>query len=160
MARRIYRSTSSNVFGGVCGGVGEYFDLDPNLVRVITVIAFFASWGLVSLAYLAAWIIIPLPDHDYESEPRERRSSDGRPSPFWHRYLPGLLLIGLGLFMLAREYFYWVHFGQFWPFLLILGGVLLIVYSSTRSSDSAPSVGHEHQGKVNSINGNNGEQTS
>jgi len=45
---------------GVCGGIGEYFEVDPTLVRLIWV--FFTLWGIFPgvLAYLIAWIVIPL----------------------------------------------------------------------------------------------------
>lgn len=43
---------------GVCGGIGEYFDVDPTLVRLLWLL--FALWGGAGvLAYLIAWIIIP-----------------------------------------------------------------------------------------------------
>lgn len=42
---------------GVCGGLGEYFDIDPTLVRLVWLL--FALWGAGVLAYLIAWIIIP-----------------------------------------------------------------------------------------------------
>ena len=42
---------------GVCGGIGEYFDVDPTLVRLVWLL--FTFWGAGILAYLIAWIIIP-----------------------------------------------------------------------------------------------------
>ena len=60
--KRLYRSTDNKVLGGVCGGLGEYFDLDPNLIRAIAVILFFFSPAL--LAYLIMWIVVPkAPDY-------------------------------------------------------------------------------------------------
>jgi phage shock protein C len=53
MTRRLYRSTTNKIIGGVCGGLGEYFDLDPVLVRVITVLLVFAT-GFVIVAYIIA----------------------------------------------------------------------------------------------------------
>lgn len=57
MAKRIYRSTKNRMLGGVCGGIGEYFDLDPTIVRLLAVV--FAFTGAGVLAYIIAWIIIP-----------------------------------------------------------------------------------------------------
>ena len=56
--KRLYRSRTDKVLGGVCAGIGNYFNLDPVLVRVAWVVGFFAA-GIGFLAYLIAWIIIP-----------------------------------------------------------------------------------------------------
>ena len=58
MRKRIYRSTSDKVIGGVCGGLGEYFGIDPTWVRVLFVLSLFAE-GVGLLAYLIGWIVIP-----------------------------------------------------------------------------------------------------
>jgi len=47
------------MIGGVCGGVAEYLDADPTIVRLIVAIGTLISVGLGILAYLIAWIIIP-----------------------------------------------------------------------------------------------------
>jgi len=57
--RRLYRSKSSNVLAGVCGGIGEYFNIDPVIVRIIWVIVTFMG-GAGVLAYIIAWLVIPL----------------------------------------------------------------------------------------------------
>jgi Putative stress-responsive transcriptional regulator len=44
----------------VCGGIGEYLDIDPTVIRFIWVILTIVSIGAGILAYLAAWLIIPL----------------------------------------------------------------------------------------------------
>ena len=56
--KRVYRSRKDRILGGVCGGLGNYFNLDPVLVRVIWVILLFAA-GVGFLAYILAWILIP-----------------------------------------------------------------------------------------------------
>lgn len=55
--KKLYRSTTDRRIGGVCGGLGEYFAVDPTIVRVIFVILLFAGVGL--LAYLVMWVIVP-----------------------------------------------------------------------------------------------------
>lgn len=58
MERRLYKSTNDKVVSGVCGGIGEYFQVDPVLIRVVAVISiFFGGAGLI--AYIIAAIIIP-----------------------------------------------------------------------------------------------------
>lgn len=56
--KRLYRSTHDRMLFGVCGGLAEYFDVDPTLVRLAWVIfCTFAGSGV--LAYIIAAIIIP-----------------------------------------------------------------------------------------------------
>ena len=59
MSKRLYRSRQSKIFGGVAGGLGEYFDVDPVFVRAIFV-AFTLAWGAGLLIYIVLWIITPL----------------------------------------------------------------------------------------------------
>ena len=56
--KRLYRSTKNKVLGGVCGGLGEYFNIDPVIVRILWIL-FCLAWGVGILAYIIAWIIIP-----------------------------------------------------------------------------------------------------
>jgi len=55
--KRLYRSNTNKVIAGVCGGIGEYFDVDPVLIRVVWIV--FGLMGAGILAYMVAWIIIP-----------------------------------------------------------------------------------------------------
>jgi phage shock protein C len=56
--KRLYRSKNDRVLGGVCGGLGKFFTIDPVLVRVVWAVSFFAG-GVGLLAYIIAWIIVP-----------------------------------------------------------------------------------------------------
>src|SRR4051812_50198596 len=56
--RRLYRSRAERMLGGVCGGLAEYFAIDPVIVRIIAVALVFAG-GAGILAYLAAWLLVP-----------------------------------------------------------------------------------------------------
>ncbi len=57
--KRLYRSKDGQVLGGVCSGLGKYFEIDPVIVRLLWVIFTFISVGLGIILYLIAWIIIP-----------------------------------------------------------------------------------------------------
>ena len=59
--KRIYRSRSESMVAGLAGGLSEYFEVDPVLVRLIFVGAGFLT-GVIPgmLAYLVGWIIVPL----------------------------------------------------------------------------------------------------
>ena len=56
--KRLYRSTSNCMLAGVCGGIAEYFNIDPTLVRLGWVL-FSALGGSGVLAYIVAALIIP-----------------------------------------------------------------------------------------------------
>lgn len=56
--KKLYRSRDDKMIAGVCGGLGDYFDVDSTLVRLLAVVLFFAGIGLI--AYLIAWIVVPL----------------------------------------------------------------------------------------------------
>jgi len=57
--KRLYRSKKEQMLGGICGGLAEYIDVDPSIIRLICVVLIVISWGLFLLVYIAAWIIIP-----------------------------------------------------------------------------------------------------
>ncbi len=56
--KRLYRSSTNCMLAGVCGGIGEYFNIDPTLVR-LGWIAFSALGGSGLLAYIVAAVVIP-----------------------------------------------------------------------------------------------------
>jgi phage shock protein PspC (stress-responsive transcriptional regulator) len=56
--QRIYRSGQDKVLGGVCGGIANYLGVDPVLIRVILIVAFFINPSVL-IAYIIAWIIVP-----------------------------------------------------------------------------------------------------
>ena len=58
MEKRLYKSNSNKVIDGVCGGIGEYFNIDPTLVRLAWVV-FCALGGSGLLAYIIMALIIP-----------------------------------------------------------------------------------------------------
>jgi len=55
--KRLYRSNTNKVIAGVCGGIGEYFDIDPVIIRLIWILFLFIGAGI--FAYIIAWIVIP-----------------------------------------------------------------------------------------------------
>jgi phage shock protein C len=60
MTKKLYRSVSQKMLGGVCGGLAEYFDLDVSLVRLLFVGIGLVSAGLpMTFFYIIAWIVIP-----------------------------------------------------------------------------------------------------
>lgn len=56
-AKRLYRSRIEKMIAGVCGGIAEYFNVDPTLIRLVAILLLFSGPGLI--AYIVAWIIVP-----------------------------------------------------------------------------------------------------
>jgi len=56
--RRVYRSRKGRMLGGVCGGIAEYFGIDPVLVRLLFIMLFFMGFTGI-IIYLVAWLLIP-----------------------------------------------------------------------------------------------------
>ncbi len=67
--KRLYRSESDRILGGVCGGIAEVYDFDPTLVRLVTLALIFS--GISPLLYLLAWLIMPT-----ESEVKEGKQKE------------------------------------------------------------------------------------
>jgi len=59
MKQKLYRSSENSLLAGVCGGIGEYVNMDPTIVRLLTAVLFFGSFGTGLILYLVAAIIIP-----------------------------------------------------------------------------------------------------
>lgn len=57
--RRLTRSDDDAWLAGVCGGVGQYAGIDPNLVRLLVVVGALFSFGTLAIAYVAAWVLMP-----------------------------------------------------------------------------------------------------
>ena len=87
MNKRLYRSNSNKMIAGVCGGLGEYFDIDPTIVRLVfLIVVFFGGSGI--LLYLIGAIVIPVapawsgnypsqqPQYRNPSEPQQPESVD------------------------------------------------------------------------------------
>jgi len=55
--KKLYRSKKNRVIAGVCGGIGEYFNVDPTLIRLVWILFVFTGAGII--AYIIAWILIP-----------------------------------------------------------------------------------------------------
>ena len=60
MDKKLYRSEDNKIFLGICGGIGEYFGVDPVVIRVIFVGLIFAGFSGI-LAYIVAAFVVPKP---------------------------------------------------------------------------------------------------
>ena len=127
MQRKLHRSRTNSVIAGVCGGLGEYLNVDPTILRIVAVLLIFAK-GIGALAYLIAWVIVPRRS-DTETEVVTPTMSE------MSKILPGLLLIVVGLIFLVNNLVPWFRFSYLWPVILIvLGAALLLKAVKTESS--------------------------
>jgi phage shock protein C len=119
--RRLRRSRTDRVLGGVCGGLGEYLGVDAALVRIAAVLLVFAG-GAGIVAYLVAWILIPEAAEGEETGP-------GRPAPPGRaRTIAGAVLVGVGALLLVDMLIPIRLEGRFvWPILLIVVGAAVIL---------------------------------
>lgn len=154
MAKRLHRSFESKMLGGVCGGLAEYFDVDPSVVRILAVISLFVSGGMTILVYIVAWIILPINEAgavSTEASKQEpvRFNETPRISP-WTSYLPGLALIFLGSILIIREHWFWFAWRDMWPVILVALGLILIFAGKRSPSKEHQTV--ENQGHINAQN--------
>lgn len=61
MGKKLFKSSSNKMICGVCGGIGEYFNIDPTIIRLLFVLLAFTTTGI--FAYIIAAVIIP---YDYD----------------------------------------------------------------------------------------------
>jgi len=123
--KKIYRSQTNRMIGGVCGGVAEYFSVDPTVIRLIWV-AFSLVGGFGLLVYLASLFIIPNNPDETPNEESTNLIKDK--NLFW-----GSLLIIVGLFLILKQMGLFFTFSMWhlpwqsiWAIALIaVGGILL-----------------------------------
>ena len=144
--KKLFRSKNNSVLAGVCGGLGEYFDVDPVLVRALFVLITLAGGSGIVL-YLILWIIIPSAENieaDFEkniksnvedikskaktvanefkiSHKMSKRRDDSR-------FLWAIFIIFLGVVFLLNNFgFYgYFDFGKIWPVFVILFGIIVL----------------------------------
>ena len=151
-AKRLYRSRDDAVVAGVCGGIAEYFSLDPSLVRLAVILTIFLG-GAGVVVYLVAWLIVPENPAQARSANFERgekikddvvselravgtqmadkvesslESIEGRPERR-SAVFAGIALIILGAGFLFKNFIPWLEFEKLWPVVLIAMGVLLLI---------------------------------
>jgi phage shock protein PspC (stress-responsive transcriptional regulator) len=150
MQTRLERSTTNKVIAGVCGGIAEYLQIDPTIVRVFFVIATLMTAGLGFLGYLVLLVMMPLPgkaapfvtNNASATTAAEPASSDPEAtviappvvrvedpaSAERRRATFGYFLVALGVvFLLANlGAFRIVRWELVWPLVFVGAGVLLL----------------------------------
>jgi phage shock protein C len=139
--KKLYKSRKHCVIDGVCGGIGEYLGVDPVLVRIVALLFLFAG-GAAFIAYIIGMIIIPKEPYEGVNEAAGPSNgptflSDGAENAGKTISLIfGAILVAVGLHFLLRNipffHYYYMRFWHlgwsfFWPSVLILVGLLVIL---------------------------------
>ncbi len=141
MEKRLYRSSQNKVLAGVCGGLGEYFGVDPVIVRLLVVV-FTLMGGAGLIAYIIAAIIIPTRGADNMSGAYQQTYGNGEGQEGnYERYSPeasgndnrniivvlGLILIGVGGLIAFRYFVPWVPRELIFAAILVVVGVFILL---------------------------------
>jgi phage shock protein C len=142
--KRLYRSRKNRVIAGVCGGIAEYLDVDPVLIRIIAVVLLFVGGGSL-IAYILGMIIIPDESKIFSPGFPTPPATDAPPPPHvgvaGHPEHTGSLIVGVVMILLGfiflmrtipffRHYYWWfwdMGWSFFWPSILIVIGLLIIL---------------------------------
>ena len=133
-SKRLYRSNTDKVIGGVSGGLANYLSVDPVLIRVAFVLlTLFGGGGI--LIYIVMWIAIPAEvidykaafnkDQDIKTTPVEK-ATPVKTDQSNTALIAGVILIILGMLFLADRLIPFYNLHDFWPVILIFVGILVI----------------------------------
>lgn len=135
MNKKLYRSSTDNIIGGVCGGLGEYFNIDSNLLRIIFIL--FGVFGAGVVVYLILWIIFPIKeDGDKQEDLKDEKVNDMKKDnddtykmqETRDRNISFLafVFIFFGLFLLINNLFLSINIHKLWPLIIIIIGFSMI----------------------------------
>ena len=122
MSGRLYRSRADRMLAGVCGGLADYFEIDPTLVRVVYAVVTVLTGVLGGLVlYVLLSVIMP--------QAAASDSDDMAPPSAGRLASAGLVLVILGVLLLVANYgvLAWWTWARMWPVILIVGGLVLLV---------------------------------
>lgn len=129
--KRLERDLQNKVLGGVCSGLGNYFDMDPTFWRVLFFfLFFFGCSGL--LIYIILWIAMPSRPIGAPAEQVAQDANGSAPKKNGGK-TTGLLLIIIGAIGLLARYIPQITWRTAWPVILIIIGIILIIPKSKKS---------------------------
>jgi phage shock protein C len=142
MNRRLFRCRHNKMLAGVAGGVAEYFDLDPSLVRILFVISIFFG-GIGLLLYIGMAIIVPLEPASADATGATDAAGEATTVPEGHRHPTrgggrGTMIVGLALVLFGTLAFLhsvfpgWVDLERYLVPAFIVGIGALLVASAVR----------------------------
>ena len=153
-SKRLYRSRTHKVFGGVAGGLADYFNVDVILMRLLFVIVFFAGGGGV-IMYVILWIITP-PEPFITPPPNQGGGASGgnadaggitdaeivktgEPDNNNRTFIAGIALILIGFLFLINSLIPQLVIIKFWPLVLVVVGIMLLVNETRKKEENSNS---------------------
>ena len=157
MERRLYRSRTNRIIWGVCGGLADYFHIDPVIVRIIFVLLIFANLiGLI--VYIILAIVVPLEGSrapsqtetikenvedmkktatglgeelksTFSREPKSREIKESSPLVIFGIII---LVVGIVLLLSSLNLFWWLSWPYLWPLIIVAIGILIIIAALRR----------------------------
>ena len=124
--KKLYRSQKESMISGVCGGLGQYFGVDPTVVRIFFVLlAFYHMLGV--WVYLVMALLLPKAPAGYEENLEYTVPGDRTQTT--KVIGGGLVLVGLLALISSFDlrWFSWLRFDNLWPLLLVVFGVVMLV---------------------------------
>ena len=133
--KRLERDLQNKVLGGVCSGLGNYFDMDPTFWRVLFFILFLVGCSGL-LIYVILWIAMPgaLYDPNAPKDNLQGVNADSEQRKKNSNWAAGLTLIGIGIISLMARYIPQINWRTAWPIILIILGIILIIPINTKKS--------------------------
>lgn len=113
------------MFLGVCGGVAEYFQIDPSIVRILWAIAGLV-YGTGVLLYFIAAFILPYDEEDDTAAYEEKNPEQAEIDSDKQKKILGAIILLAGVFLLMRNFRLFFDMDIFWSGLLVVMGLLLI----------------------------------
>lgn len=119
--KRLYRSRNNKIIAGICGGIAEYFDIDPVIVRLLMVLLFIYGVGLI--IYILGWIMIPIEPIEATQETIEIDDEKKR-----REKLGAIILIIIGVVLIFGEFY---NMSFIWklavPITIIAAGIYILL---------------------------------
>ena len=157
MNRRLYRSRTDTILGGVAAGLASYLNTDPALVRIAWAILVPLTGGAALIAYIVGWVVVP---EEPVRAPMAPPSATGGPidpadpdapatavdtGATWTEPEPvqsdgragvvvGIGLVLIGLWFLVREYVPAFNWNLVWPVVIVVIGLFLLFNASRKRS--------------------------
>jgi phage shock protein PspC (stress-responsive transcriptional regulator) len=164
ITKQLFRNKQKGKIGGVCAGLGEYFEVDITLIRALFLVALL-GFGSGFLMYVILWIVLPERSQTFQqnnsNETFESKESSGGASRGSYgdfstgsegfggfgsafpketklkkeNVIGALVLITLGVIFLADEFIPWISFQKLWPLILIAIGIGML-YTNTKKNQN------------------------
>ena len=134
--KKLYRSTDDKVIAGVCGGLGEYFDIDSTIIRIVFILLA-VSGGSGIIIYLVMALIVPTKkgSSDIKANAEDlanqtKKVAENFKNSENKKNFLGIIVVTIGFLVLLKNLvpvkLAWLNSGVFWSLIIIFIGLFLI----------------------------------